>query len=308
MKKFDLSCLISFRFAKKPKDSSLTANVSSVDITSSLSKVERSWLDVIDNESSSVTISSSGLATKLLSVDLKDSSCDKRITPESNTVKIKKTKLISTKILDFKWGKESTLNKNQTSTPKSSNTVLPSLNKNKDHIEIVLDSGKESTLNKNQTSTPKSSNTVLPSLDKNEDHIEIVLDSGKESTMNKNQTFTPKSSNTVLPSVDKNEDHIEIVLDSTKCDNLDVECVDNLDNSIKNTDCDILMNEHCDQDLVELPLSTESSLVTSCQESPASLTVISSENKFSSTKPIRKYHLNVICVAFWSNYSHISLL
>lgn len=213
---------MSFRFAKKPKVSLSSASISSNDITSSLSKVERSWLDIVDSECS--TISSSGLATKLLSVDSKDNS-DKKIKPEDNSVKIKKTKLISTKILDFKWGKESSLDKKQTSTQNDSST---------------------SSL------------------------------------------------------VKKNEDDIEIVMDSLKCENVEAKSLDSADNFIKSTDCDILIDEQCDQDVDDVPLSAESSLVTSSQESPISETVISSLNKFSGTKSVRKYHLNIysLCLHF----------
>lgn len=204
---------MSFRFAKKPKVSLPSASISSTDITSSLSKVERSWLDIVDSECPSTTVSSNGLATKLLSVDSKDNS-EKKMKPESNTVKIKKTKLISTKILDFKWGKD-----------------------------------------KKQTSTQNDSNT---------------------------SSF-----------IKKNEDDIEIVMESLKCKNVETKSLDSTDNFTKSTDCDILINEHCDPDVDDLPLPAESSLVTSSQESSTSETVISSLNKFSSTKSVRKCQLYV---------------
>lgn len=216
--------LMSSRFAKKPKVSLPSPNISSTDITSSLSKVERSWLDIVDSECPSTTVSSSGLATKLLSVDSKDNS-ENKIKPESNNVKIKKTKLISTKILDFKWGKD-----------------------------------KESSLDKKQTSTQNDSNASLL--------------------------------------VKKNEDDIEIVMESLKCKNDEPESLDNTDNFTKNTNCDILTNEHCDQDVDDLPLSAKSSLISSSQESSTSETVISSLNKFSSTKSVRKYHFYIHSLCF----------
>lgn len=218
-----------------------SASITSTDITSSLSKVERSWLDIVDSECSSTTVSSNGLATKLLSIDSKDNS-DRKIKPESNTVKIKKTKLISTKILDFKWDKESFLGKKQTSTQNNSNTS---------------------------------------SLAKKED------------------------------------DDIEIVMDSLRCENVEIKSLDSPDNFIKSTDCDILMDEQRDQDLDNLSASAGSSFVTSSQESSTSEAVISSLNKFSSTKSVRKYQLYILyvciltelffCPSFIAEYSQFCL-